>query len=95
MMIFNPDKWNAFSRYKGDWKRNRPHGFGRLFQYHVEYEGMWKDGCPHGPGFIIYDNLHFVDGLFYEGYTKGFRFERALGNSFVTQMRGNLKKGED
>jgi hypothetical protein len=55
-----PCRWNLESKYKGDWERNRPNGYGIYVRdtvgnprNRIIYEGHWKEGALHGPGFII------------------------------------------
>ena len=49
--------WPDGSRYDGQWKEGKHHGFGRLV--HAEgdvYEGMWKEDQAHGYGIYQHYN---------------------------------------
>ena len=57
--------------YKGEWKKNRPHGNGeRLDNFGSKYVGEFKNGKYHGQGVIDYYNKARFEGEFRNGKKK-------------------------
>jgi len=68
--------WGLAIKYTGEWKLDRPHGFGTQERFDSQesiadpffpklyYQGHWRYGVPHGPGFMVSKEFYFIDGVF-------------------------------
>jgi hypothetical protein len=62
----------VYQFYKGNWRRKKMHGFGKLVtvEGHV-YEGFFKSGKPHGSGRLVYTTGEIASGNFEKGFLNG------------------------
>jgi len=90
LKVFGTKRWDIKSTYSGSWIRNRPNGYGEYSRTEVGsdkrhhlYCGWWKGGYPHGPGFMLYNEFDFIDGVFEEGVMYGFSHEINVDNTCI------------
>jgi len=74
--------WKDGTNYMGEWKRNRPSGFGfEAYPNGSYYQGTFENDLRDGIG--VYE---FPDGLYYSG---GWRHGKRYGSGIATDIKTN------
>ncbi len=61
-----------FSRYEGEYKAGKAHGFGVLVSPdQSRYEGQFRENVMHGHGVIISKDGKRLEGEYYDGFPHG------------------------
>ena len=59
--------YSSGNQYKGDWKNNKPHGFGvSLYPSGNKYVGYWKNGKIDGEGILTLKDGRVMEGVWKE-----------------------------
>ena len=88
-------KENVSSYYKGEYKDNKKHGYGKYFWASgAYYEGEFKDNYLHGYGKHVWADGNIYEGMFKEDKPNGFgRLIISSGGVYEGEWKDEQKNG--
>ena len=80
--------------YKGEWKKNRYHGYGELLdKFGNKYVGEFFEGIKHGKGVLNYSNGARFEGQFVDGKKTEGTYYYSNGTKYIGKWKRGKKHG--